>query len=387
MVAGSKRGMTARQHASANINRIRVLVTGPSLQDHGGVANYYNAVIPHLSQGGIDAHYLEIGSTHGYGRFMHVIVDQIRFWRAITSLRPDIIHLNPSLVAKSFFRDGFFIILAKLRKRRVLVFFRGWRVPFEQFITRSLNWFFRITYGRADEFIVLASRFKNCLRSWGIIVPVYLGTTAVNNTLLKNFSIDEKIRGLGEARSFQLLYLARLEREKGVLDLLRAVIALLDQGSPVALTIAGEGPVIDEIHRIIAENRRYAGKISIVGYVRDREKADIFRSHHIFCFPTQYDEGMPNSILEAMAFGMPVITCPVGGIADFFEDNVMGVLLSDSDTGKISVAIECLITDRDRVANNARYNYEYAQRSFLATAAAAMLRGRYRQMTGQEQYR
>jgi glycosyltransferase involved in cell wall biosynthesis len=63
--------------------------------------------------------------------------------------------------------------------------------------------------------------------------------------------------------------------------------------------------------------------------VRGAAKKELLMSHHLLCFPTQYGEGMPNSMLEAMASGMAVMTCPIGGIRDFFEEPEMGVLLKN----------------------------------------------------------
>ena len=361
-----------------------MLITGPSLQDQGGVANYYNVVYPRLSTETMQACYMEIGSTHGRGRLLHLIGDQVRFWRKVTVFQPDIIHVNPSLVPKSFLRDGLFILSAKLRKKPVLVFFRGWEVPFERLVAGKLGWFFRITYKKADKFIVLATRFADCLRGWGVVAPVHTGTTAVADDMLDDFSIGRKLINLKEAKTIKLLFLARLEQKKGVVELVRAVMELLDRGKPLELTVAGAGPAMAEITRLLPDNSNYRKRIHIVGYVSGKDKFDILSSHHIFCFPTQYAEGMPNSIMEAMAFGMPVITCPVGGMADFFVDGQMGVLLESANINEISGAIENLVSDRDKSVSIARYNHEYALQHFLASTSAEMLRTRYSEMIGEQ---
>ncbi len=107
------------------MSTIKVLITGPSLRDQGGVANYYNAVLPWLPGNGIEAEYVEIGSTHAGKRARLILRDQVRVWRAAGRLQPDIVQVNPSLDIRSFLRDGLFLLLARLRGRPVLVFFRG----------------------------------------------------------------------------------------------------------------------------------------------------------------------------------------------------------------------------------------------------------------------
>jgi glycosyltransferase involved in cell wall biosynthesis len=359
---------------------MKVLVVGPDRQDPGGVANYYNAVFPRLSDGAVAAHYLEIGSTRGHGRGLHIILDQIRFWRTITHINPDIIHLNPSLDLKSFLRDGMFVFLAKLRRKPVLVFFRGWQEPFEKTVSGKLKWFFKATYGRSDGFIVLAKSFSERLREWGITAPIYPGNTTVANELLEGFSIDRKIEDISGTEVVRLLYLARLEREKGVLELLDAVHMLIHRGVPVSLTIAGDGPIMNEVRQHVAKFGSHQDKVKIIGYVRGQDKKDALRTHQVYCFPTQYGEGMPNSVLEAMAFGMAVVTCPVGGIADFFENDRMGVLLKTTDPEEMAKTIAALIESRERLIDIAQYNYLYAQSRFLASTAAETLRVRYREI-------
>lgn len=359
---------------------MRVLVVGPDRKDLGGVANYYNSVFPRLSDDTITAHYLEIGSTHGQNTFVHLISDQVRFWRTLSLYRPDVVHLNPSLVLRSFLRDGLFIFVAKIRRRQVLVFFRGWRESFEKKVSGPFNRFFAFTYCRADEFIVLATRHAKCLRDWGISAPIHFGTTAVADELLEGFSIYGKIDEIKNDGAVRLLFLSRLEQKKGVLELIDAVEKLLKQGVKLSLTIAGDGPIMSQVRQRVAKFDPCQNNVRIVGYVRGKEKTDILRSHDIFCFPTQFTEGMPNSVLEAMAFGMAIITPSVGGIADFFEDNKMGKLLIKSNSQYISDAIETLASNHSQLAEIARYNSEYAQDHFLASTAAGMLRTRYQKM-------
>ena len=339
---------------------MKVLVVGPDRSDPGGVANYYNAVFPRLSVEDVEAHYLEIGSTRGDGTGLHILGDQLRLWRTIGNLQPDVVHLNPSLVPRSFFRDGLFALQAKLHRRKLLVFFRGWDTSFERRVKGPLGWFFNNSLGTADMFIVLASCFASRLREWGVKAPILLGSTVVNDDDLAGFSLEDKQQAMRSSDRLKLLFLARLEWGKGVVDLVDAVIILLDRGYRLMLTIAGDGPAMKEVKSRVAKNSLYGEFIRIAGYVRGEKKTEIFRTHHIFCMPTRYAEGMPNSIIEAMGFGMPVITCPVGGIADFFEDGRMGVLVPDRNVAMIAGAIEELVSDTVRMAEIAHNNHEYA---------------------------
>jgi hypothetical protein len=88
----------------------RVMLTGPALRDLGGVASYYNAVLPGLKRSDeFDIDYLEIGSTFGQGSRLYFLKDQIKVWKLLRSDAPDILHVNASLNFSSFIRDGLII--------------------------------------------------------------------------------------------------------------------------------------------------------------------------------------------------------------------------------------------------------------------------------------
>src|SRR5690242_15547298 len=100
---------------------MKVLLVGPHLDDPGGVASYYNSVVPRFSGSDVSIEYLEIGSASDNGFWRHKVTDQIRFWREIEEFDPDIVHINPQLDLLSFVRDGLFVIAAKYRRKPVLV--------------------------------------------------------------------------------------------------------------------------------------------------------------------------------------------------------------------------------------------------------------------------
>jgi glycosyltransferase involved in cell wall biosynthesis len=255
----------------------------------------------------------------------------------------------------------------------VVVFFRGWARGTEVRVDRELGWLFRRTYGRANGFIVLASRFRDKLVEWGVDVPVFLETTTVPDAVMTSFDIGGRVERLRSDRRLEILFLARLEPSKGALETLEAVERLLHRGVEVSLTIAGNGPAMGDLRRFIAEHDGLGASVELAGYVRGEAKRALFLRHHVYCFPSEYWEGMPNSVLEAMALGMPIVTCPVGGLADFFEDGRMGHLVPSRDASLVADQLERLARDRETAAGMATYNHDYATRRFLAPDVARRL--------------
>ena len=80
-----------------------ILITLPDINDPGGVASYYNALIPKLD---LEVSRFELGSTKMRGGLLYPLMDQIAFRKSIKSLKPSLVKINPSLDPKSFFRDG-----------------------------------------------------------------------------------------------------------------------------------------------------------------------------------------------------------------------------------------------------------------------------------------
>jgi len=347
-----------------------VLVVGPGLNGLGGVANYYSTVYPRLSRSGVSPHYLEIGHAKAAWKYLHPFADQVRFGRALTRIDPDLVHINPSLNLKSVLRDGMFIVQAHRRGYRTMVFFRGWDEIFERRISGAWRRQFLRVYGEADAFIVLANGFREKLRSWGIKAPIYSATTAVPDELLEGFSLDAKLKMAESENCLKVLYLGRLEREKGVIETIEAVIDLARQGMKVSVTVAGDGIEMASVRALHSSDEFTKNIVNIAGYVRGDKKRELLSTHHVYSFPSIYGEGMPNALLEAMAFGMPVITCPVGGIPDFFEQAKMGYLIENPDINRIKNCLRDLYENKALAQEVARYNHEFARKNFMASSVA-----------------
>ncbi len=253
----------------------------------------------------------------------------------------------------------------------------------ETLIESKYKSFFDQTYAKADYFIVLSSRFKNRLKQWGIKAPIEVLTTAVDDELLHNFSIDRKVSRITQSLETKLLFLSRVEREKGVFETIEALRILLNHGYRVSLTIAGTGGASNDLQRYLEQHQDLLEQVHLLGYVRGAEKRSVLQSHDILSLPTSHHEGLPTAVLEAMAFGMPVLTRPVGGIADFFEPGKMGLLIQEKTPEVIAQHLGELIRDKSRRIAIARYNHHYATTHFLASKSAQDLLSAYHQIRNQ----
>ena len=354
---------------------MKVLITVPRLNLPGGVASYFNSLRREL---GTDKNYFEVGRTDDeigvLAVLKRVCLDSLNFWKELNREEYELVHINPSLLIGSFFRDGVLLLLARLHRKPVLVMFHGWDKAFERTIERFLFWWFRLAYKRATVFVVLADEFRDTLKRWSCAQRIIVETTVIDDA-----AVHCDLRILQENRRaalvFNVLFLARLEKEKGIYETLDA-FQLLKKAVPHArLIVAGDGP-----DKVLAEEYAMAhgiGGIDFVGFVTGKQKVDIFARAHVYVFPTFYGEGMPTSVLEAMAVGLPVITRPVGGLRDFFEDGRMGHLTESLNPAVFAELAGKLAIDIQRREAIGEYNQLYAGQRFAASKVAARVENVY----------
>jgi len=136
---------------------------------------------------------------------------------------------------------------------------------------------------------------------------------------------------------------ARLSPEKGHLVLVDAMQMLRERGVGVVASIVGDGQFRPQIEARIAE-LGLGDQVTLTGELHSDQVAVQLRTADIFCLPSFF-EGLPISIMEAMATGLPVIATAVGGIPELVSDRRTGFLVPAGRADAVADAIEALVTD------------------------------------------
>lgn len=137
-----------------------------------------------------------------------------------------------------------------------------------------------------------------------------------------------------------VLMLARTIRTKGVWDFLDAAEKLLAQGIRASFVLAGSGPLDQKIERFIARSGR-ADRLKFLGWRRDALR--LMSACDVYVLPTYYPEGLPFSILEAMALSKPVVATQVRGCEDAIVDGETGRLVPPKKVDRLADAIASLL--------------------------------------------
>ncbi|MGA1875200.1 MAG: glycosyltransferase family 4 protein [bacterium] len=155
--------------------------------------------------------------------------------------------------------------------------------------------------------------------------------------------------------SIKLLSIGRLDPEKGLDYLIRAVEILIeDKKHKVSLTIVGKGREEPRLKREV-QKRGLSQVVKFLGYVKNGpELLNLYREHDLFIIPSLTGEGLPQTILEAMACKIPVIATTVEGIPYFIHHKMNGWLIPPANSEAICQAVLTLAGDkilRDHIVN------------------------------------
>ena len=338
-----------------------ILISVPNLKLKGGVSTYWNSLLPKLSEN-LNTKIIEVGGnkTNIFGSF----IDQIKFNNRIKK-KPSLVILNPSLGIKSFFRDSFFA--KKLVNKNVdfIVFFHGWNINFEKKISNMFINFFLNTLGKAKIIFVLSPEFKTTLIKWGYKGEIIVETTNINSNLISNFNFSTKLEKLEKLEKINILFLARMLKEKGIFETIDAFINLEKKYPFLELIIAGDGVDLEEVK----DKTKNIKNIKILGHIEGRKKIECFTDCHIYCLPS-YSEGLPTSVLEALAFGLTIITTKVGGLKYFFKDPQMGKFVNIKDSIDLEKTIEQIIINKKELKERALFNHNFALKELLDTTVS-----------------
>lgn len=181
--------------------------------------------------------------------------------------------------------------------------------------------------------------------------------------------------------AIRLVQAGRLVPKKGFGTSLAAVAALAPKFRRLTLTIAGTGPLEDDL-RARAQALGVGDRVEFAGFLSQAELRARVAAAHVFLHPSETVagdvEGVPNALLEAAATGLPVVATRHGGIPEAITDGAGGLLCAEGDVAGVSAAIERLVTDPALHARIAAGGAAEVRAKFGREIVAAQLDALYR---------
>jgi colanic acid/amylovoran biosynthesis glycosyltransferase len=144
----------------------------------------------------------------------------------------------------------------------------------------------------------------------------------------------------------------RLVPKKGMGTALRAFAGFVKAFPYARFEIAGDGPLREELETQVRE-LSLENSVTFLGFLSQTQLRQLYARAHIFLHPSEMppdsnQEGIPNSMLEAMASGLPIVATRHGGIPEAVTDGVNGLLVSERDVSGLTNALLTIIRDPDR---------------------------------------
>lgn len=174
---------------------------------------------------------------------------------------------------------------------------------------------------------------------------------------------------------------ARLIEKKGLGDLVEACRILRERDVPVRLEVAGDGPLLGEL-RSAAANAGLDG--AFPGARPLEEVLALYGRGAIFCLPcvvasTGDRDGLPTSVLEAMAYGVPVVTTGVNGLPDVVIDGETGLVVPEHDPPALADALERLLANPELARRLGEQGRRHVEKSFSLERSVSLLRSLFLQ--------
>ncbi len=207
-------------------------------------------------------------------------------------------------------------------------------VFFRQEAGPALRWWIRQTLERSSAVIVLSESWRRFVQELAPTARVVV----IPNPIVLPAEVPPPDPGDGR----RILFLGRVERRKGIFPLVDAVARLAPEFPDLVLAVGGDGelPALrDHVDRAGVRDR-----VEILGFIGPEDRQRELRRATAFALPS-FNEGLPMSILEAMAASRPVVSTPVGGIPEVVRDGQEGLLVPPGDVEALTVALRRLIAD------------------------------------------
>jgi glycosyltransferase involved in cell wall biosynthesis len=313
-----------------------IVMLGTDFHTKGGISSVVNV----YRESGLFSRFPVVYlASHADGsawlKIRYFIVAWVRFMGMLLRGRVAAVHAHVSTDV-SFWRKLLFLMPAFAARVPAILHLHG--ADFDTWYEASSPWRKRIvraTFDRASSIIVLSRSWQE----WARTITRNPAIVAIYNPVRMPERADFSLR-----EPACVLFLGQLGNRKGTYDLLQAAARVVNKHPGLKLVMAGDGElgrVRDEVARLGLQDH-----VEVLDWVSGARKAALLERAAIYALPS-YCEGLPMSVLEAMAVGLPIVCTPVGGVPEAITDGLEGLLVVPGDVDALSQALDALLSQLD----------------------------------------
>lgn len=279
------------------------------------------------------------------------------FLRVLLLEKPELVHIHSSF-GPSFYRKLPFIYMASWFRVPIINHCHG--ADFDTFFLKASpkkRKLIRTIYSKCTVMLALSHEWKERL---SMVMNKEKIEVIENYSRIHDDAIQERA---GRKSNSQILFLGEIGERKGCYDIPAIVENVVRKFPNVKFVLGGSGD-IEAIQKALKE-RGVEQNVVFPGWVRGEDKAKLLRESDIFLLPS-YNEGMPMSILDAMGYGMPIVSTTVGGVPKIVREGENGYLCNPGDVEMLSQALVQLLLNEelckqygDSSANIVKQSYSF----------------------------
>ena len=312
-------------------------MVGTDLNTKGGISS---VVQGYFDAGIMDRLGIHYYPTHCDGSRLDKVIFYMRglFKIIINMPQYDIVHVHTASWW-SYRRLFFVILLAKILHKKIVIHLHGGK--FDIYYSQAFSIekvIIQYGFSLADRVVVLSSELLRKIITFCDSTKVLVILNSVQVPSQKEIPINKK-RNIPH----DLLFMGDLVSRKGVPDLLEAIKLTGLDNSQIKVLLCGNGE-IEKVKKRVKE-LGLEKVVTVPGWISGQKKKKLLNEAYLYILPS-YFEGLPMSILEAMATGTPVISTPVGGIPDAVRDGYNGFLVPVNSPKALATKIERLLADK-----------------------------------------
>ena len=299
------------------------------------------------------------------------ICGYIHFAKVLLLERPDLIHIHSSF-GPSFYRKMPFIYMASWAKKPIINHIHG--ADFDDFYVNASEKkraLIKTVYNKCSVLIALSSEWKNHLSQ---IVPAVKIIIIENYSILQKDALEQRLK---RNCNYTVLFLGELGKRKGCYDIPAVLEQVVKEVPNVKFIIGGAGSETDELNiKKLFQEKGVADSVVFSGWVRGKEKDRLLREADVFFLPS-YNEGMPMSVLDAMGYGLPVVSTNVGGIPKIVHDGENGYCCEAGDVNAFSRGIITLLKEKALRERSGLNSFDIVEKKYSLKEHFQMLEAIY----------
>lgn len=319
---------------------MKVLIVGPNIDDSNQIGGIITVIKTILSTITIDYSYFsrspKLNEKNLKGK-LNWFKKINEFTKNCNQQNPDIVHIHTAMNTSALFRDVIWVFIAKVLRIKILLHVHGGKYLFRAPNNPVVCLIKKLLFKLSDAIVVLSETEKEELIATHSQKDKKV--FVLENAIDLNQIPPLEIKTLNPEK-LDIVFLGRICESKGIDDLIQALILLKNDNVSFQFNLYGQGEL--ERSTVSLLQSELKDQFTFYGVVSGNEKWNALQKSDIFILPSRYGEGLPMTILEAMALGKIVIATNDASIGTVIQNANNGFIVEKYNPQSITETIKSI---------------------------------------------